>query len=65
MDWKLVHFLGETAGQLFDLNNDPGETRNLWDSPDHQDNKRDILGVLGMWHLESQFHTRQWASSFR
>ena len=64
-DWKLVHFLGENSGQLFDLNADPGEVRNLWDSPDHQDKKRDILGVLGMWHLESQFHTRQWARDVR
>ena len=27
---KLVHFLGEIEGQLFDLKNDPKETRNLW-----------------------------------
>ena len=28
--WKLVALLDSCEGQLFDLENDPGETRNLW-----------------------------------
>ena len=64
-EWKLVHFLGEATGQLFNLKEDPGEVSNLWDSPEHQIVKAQILGVLGMWHLESQFHTRQWAREIR
>ena len=30
-DWKLVHFLDEEYGQLFDLRSDPNEANNLWD----------------------------------
>lgn len=34
---------GEQYGELFDLENDPHELHNLWDSPQHQDLKRDLL----------------------
>jgi arylsulfatase A-like enzyme len=37
-DWKLVHFLDESRGQLFNLRDDPDEFENLWDSPEHQTN---------------------------
>ncbi len=29
--WKLVHYLNEPVGELYDRVNDPGEMRNLWD----------------------------------
>ena len=58
VDWKLVHFLGETSGQLFDLQRDPEERNNLWDSSDHLDVKRQLLDVLREWHIESAYHTR-------
>jgi len=64
-DWKLVHFLGEEAGQLFDLVDDPGETRNLWHDPAHAGRRAEMIRVLGQGHLESRFHTRQWAADFR
>ncbi len=32
---KLVVAHGHEAGELYDLANDPGETRNLWDDPAH------------------------------
>lgn len=64
-DWKLVHFLGEPHGQLFDLAADPREERNLWDSPAHAERKRALLDVLRDWRIESSYHTRDWASAFR
>ena len=31
-DWKLVVYLDDEAGELYDLRRDPGETTNLWHS---------------------------------
>ncbi|MCY3022122.1 MAG: sulfatase-like hydrolase/transferase, partial [Planctomycetota bacterium] len=33
--YKLTVYRGESFGELFDLESDPGETRNLWDEPSH------------------------------
>jgi arylsulfatase A-like enzyme len=63
--WKLVHFLGEDAGQLFDLENDPKELRNLWDDPDHAETKREMREVLFNWRLESGYATRNWCMDSR
>jgi len=41
--FKLTAYYGREYGELFDLRNDPGEIANLWDSPDHQERKREIL----------------------
>ena len=46
LDWKLVHFLDEEEGQLFDLNNDPQEAINLWNEPDHQKTRQELLDNL-------------------
>ncbi len=37
-----VHY-GRAYGELYDLQTDPGEFVNLWDLPEHQDLKRDLL----------------------
>lgn len=36
----------EPYGELFDLTEDPGELRNLWDAPGHAEVKRDLIGRL-------------------
>lgn len=64
-DWKLVHFLDEPFGQLFDLANDPEEVNNLWDDPQHADKKRELLDMMREWSVRSQYHTRDWASDWR
>lgn len=66
-DWKLVHFLDEPNGQLFDLGSDPHEIRNLWESPDamHQTKKRELLDVLREWRIRSQLETAGLWSDFR
>ena len=34
-DWKYTVYRDQSWGELYDLKNDPFETENLWDSPDH------------------------------
>jgi arylsulfatase A-like enzyme len=64
-EWKLVHFLDEPAGQLFDLVRDPGEIRNLWDDPAHEEVKRELLDVLREWRIRSAYHTANWGAEWR
>lgn len=66
-DWKLVHFLEEPHGQLFDLVNDPDELDNLWDSADpaHQGKKRELLDVLREWRIRSQLDTADLWAEYR
>jgi arylsulfatase A-like enzyme len=59
-DWKLVHFLNESYGQLFDLEADPDERENLWDDPDAADRKRELLATLREWRIESSYRARNW-----
>ena len=56
-DWKLVHFLDQTCGQLFDLHDDPDEVNNLWDKAEHVEQQRDMLSVLREWRIRSQLQT--------
>ncbi|MBN8188731.1 sulfatase-like hydrolase/transferase [Salipiger thiooxidans] len=55
---KLVSFLGQDYGQLFDLEADPGETDDLWDAPEAAPVKAALLAELGRWHHESTYRTR-------
>jgi arylsulfatase A-like enzyme len=64
-DWKLVHFMDEPWGQLFDLENDPDEVNNLWDDAASQEKKQELLAELREWRMRSDYHTRNWAESWR
>jgi arylsulfatase A-like enzyme len=64
-DWKLVHFLSENFGQLFDLNHDPGEMTNLWNDQRFESVKTDLLGVLRDWLVRSNYQTREWSANWR
>ena len=44
--WKLGVFGGTDSGLLFDLENDPHETRNLWSDPAHAATRGDLLARL-------------------
>jgi arylsulfatase A-like enzyme len=39
-------------GNLFDLMNDPGELKNLWDDPDLQETKSDLARRMDLWFEE-------------
>jgi arylsulfatase A-like enzyme len=41
--YKLCVYHGKGVGELFDLDQDPWEHNNLWDSPDHADIKNQLL----------------------
>ena len=56
--YKLVHFLGEEYGQLFDLVADPEELHNRWDDEALAEVKRELLGALLNWRLQSTLQTR-------
>jgi arylsulfatase A-like enzyme len=64
-EWKLVHFLDEPLGQLFDLVDDSGETVNLWNDPAAWDMKRELLAVLREWRIRGAYRTRSWAHDWR
>lgn len=54
---KLVHITGSTEGQLFDLQADPGELRNLWGHPDYQGERARLLQMLLDWRMHSSVET--------
>lgn len=41
--WKMVVAHNEGAGELYDLENDPGENNNLWGAPDYASVERELL----------------------
>ncbi|MBT4136334.1 MAG: DUF4976 domain-containing protein, partial [Candidatus Latescibacteria bacterium] len=63
--WKLVHFIDEPMGQLFDLEKDAKEEKNLWDDPNCQDIKQDMLEAMRKWLIESNLKTGQWQEGWR
>jgi len=64
-DWKLVHFLDEPNGQLFDLSRDPDEVSNLWNDLPHIEKKRELLSVLREWRIRSGYETAAWCADWR
>lgn len=51
--WKLVHFVDHDDGQLFNLDDDPGERRSLWHDPAHQEVKQRLETELLKWRIEA------------
>jgi arylsulfatase len=64
-DWKLVHFLGESYGQLFDLQRDPDERNDLWDRPEAAAKRSELHDVLLQWRIRSQYQTADWCQEWR
>jgi arylsulfatase len=50
-DWKLVYYLNQPWGELYDLRSDPGETRNLWEDARFTAKKQEMLQRLLEWHI--------------
>ncbi len=64
-DWKLVHFLDQPGGQLFDLQADPDECANLWEDPAHAAVRVQLMDVLGNWLIKSSSQASHWADAWR
>ena len=62
---KLVHFKGQTYGQLFDLERDPAEVDNRWDDAGYQGIRQQLLDLLRDWLIESNYQTRDWMAAAR
>jgi arylsulfatase len=58
LEWKYVAFPDPTHGLLFDLANDPGETRNLWDDPAARDQRGRMAEALAAWQGRSRWRCR-------
>lgn len=63
--WKLVHFLDQDHGQLFDLEADPNELDDRWDDPEAQDKKRELLDAIRDWRIRCGYEARDWAADAR
>jgi arylsulfatase A-like enzyme len=44
--YKLCVYHGHDVGELYDLQEDPSEFHNLWDDPDHQSLKLDLMKTI-------------------
>ncbi len=47
--WKIVVYLDDTYGELYDLTKDPGEVRNLWDDPAHREMRAELAKGCLAW----------------
>jgi arylsulfatase len=56
--WKLVHFVDSPEGQLFNLDQDPGERRNLWDDSAHQATRQSLIEDILKWRIQSARKTQ-------
>ena len=52
-EWKLVHYLDQDWGELYDLATDPGEVRNRWTDPACDGVKRGLLASLRDWRVRT------------
>lgn len=61
--WKLVHFVENDEGQLFDLAADPQELHNLWHDPTHEPTKRALINEILKWRIRSDLKTQGWTEA--
>ena len=56
--WKTVFYLGESYGELYDLERDPGEVTNLWNSTEHRDVRDAQVDQLLRWQVAGTLRSR-------
>jgi arylsulfatase A-like enzyme len=44
--YKLTYYHGQSFGELYDLQDDPGELVNRWEDPGHAAVRQDLLGRI-------------------
>ena len=47
--WKYVIYPGTQDGELYDLQNDPNETENLWHDPQFLEQRKDAMIEILAW----------------
>jgi arylsulfatase A-like enzyme len=52
--FKLNVYHGEQTGELYDMQEDPQELANLWDSPNHREVRLDLMERLLEWMLTQE-----------
>lgn len=61
--WKLVHYAGDPNGELYDLENDPGECINLYNQPEHAATQQELtLKLLDQIILQNNKDATRFAS---
>lgn len=55
---KLVHFVDSDDGMLFDLDQDPDETHNLWHDPEYAEKRTWLIQEILKWRLHSSLKTQ-------
>ncbi|WP_435146100.1 sulfatase family protein [Halobaculum sp. P14] len=60
--WKLVEYLKDDDGELYDLDADPGETTNLYGDPDYADVTDRLHADLEDWWAATDGDTDEWVS---
>ena len=59
--WKVIHFLNDNEGQMYDLENDPTEKINLWNRTEFLEKRNELIGNLLDWRIKSQLnHPNCW-----
>ena len=48
--WRMTLWEGQDFGELYDLDNDPGEIVNLWKAPEHRTVRMDLMERM-TWKL--------------
>lgn len=60
--WKAVWYMGMEDGELYDLNADPNETRNLWASAAHRTLRDGLVEEIKQWLIRSMLESRAGSS---
>jgi arylsulfatase A-like enzyme len=56
--WKVVFYLGQENGELYDLESDALELRNLWHDPAHLAVREELVGKLLRWQVQGTLRSR-------
>ena len=56
--WKVVFYLGQEHGELYDMEADAAESNNLWHDPGHRSVREELLGKLLRWQVQGTLRSR-------
>lgn len=59
-DWKLVHYLDQPWGELYDLNTDQAERCNRWDDSRYRDVRSQLISDLLHWRIRDTLQLALW-----